>query len=1201
MKLILAYNPLPDIKKWALEKVLGYAVPDLNALSTGTDKEKKLFGKCNQFFGNFRKYFEQIVPVPAKFDQYNQIYSGALADLGKKNDSREGFFGSKFDLDKVDETTGNYSSFKGDCEQTSLVGHLNDALGTLTNNTFKNAMNQPEFKRKVNAEIQKFGSGSVGIEQFYNDINRLQNSMEKETGVAFVRKISKGDAWASIGSPVMSEGEYNCYCVRRWIDLNTVAGFSSWCVAQNGKSGRNYFDGDGGREPNRGYIHPNYDENGQPTQHINDKRNAYYLICKGKTPVALFNIGTKGKKYKQFKNVGDEPYALDRPSAKPVVGLALQIRNYLGDDSYDGDFDVFEQYENAGDDWINEVHFPWEKSTGNEDDDDDDVVVQRHVEYNEETLKDEGVRARLVGYFRDFFDVVQKSPGLIDEYPDILKAFVDYFREMTMSGYYVILKDIGLIDRHREILDVFLENLIENKGDGGVIESDPSILERHPEIVKAIAKLLSGYTRPYDLHCEFLVSCPFILDKYPEIREAFIVPSVYGKVDVFAKDPSLLDRHPDLRRNFIELCSEDSNGHRVLEKHPYLIDRHSDIRDAFVDALRKKFYDWYDVIKENAGLVEKHKEIRDLLVKRLAEGHGLTVVQGNPKLVEKFPDIQREVMKNIAGGKCDDNCLVDVLGGNPYLFDQYPELLKKLTNDIGRKPYAYVLLKKCPSLVEGHGVILEKLLDALGASSGARMVIAGNPHLIKRIPKIKEKVCRQMPYGGYGILISRNPSLIDDDPDIFKSFLKCLDNGYGLSALDGNPDLVKTHPEIAYRFAAMKKSDEWLDVVLNNKSLADENPEIMNGFSALISSSGMKYDAEKIFKILEDHLWLLDDEDVEDEFASQLKEWKYDKLDAYHVLERNPVLAEKHKGIREALCECIKDGHGSEFLSENVNLIERHQDIRDAFAYILEENNAYSNPWMLILESNSSLLKYEDIFNVFVSCVERGYGMSLIGENPSLLDSHPRLLDAVLECLEDDRANGLVNNCPRLLDGNPAIKEKVVELLEDKERERNEDDEEEEYYNQNIYLLQYISDIPLMKRILDMNPNDGEARIRVLCNENPDTDESKLYKLCKEFANKYYQFLKQFFERYHAMSSSPSFQKDFWDYVEGSNYLFEIIRDFRRDIPVERIAAYANSDDEDIRWIASKEMKGKKSDRRASRIARRIYLMEVIPERIIQK
>ena len=208
MKLILAYNPLPDIKKWAVEKALGHNVQDLNSLVNGTDKEKELFAKCTAFFGSFRKYFEQIVPVPAKFGQYNQIYSGAMSDLGRNESSREGFFGSSFDLNKVEQSTGNYLGFNNDCGTTSLVGHLNDTLKTLTNSTFRDAMNKPgEFKRKVNAEIQKFGSGSFGIEQFYNDINRLQNSMEKETGVVFEKKISAGEAWSSIGAPVMSEGE----------------------------------------------------------------------------------------------------------------------------------------------------------------------------------------------------------------------------------------------------------------------------------------------------------------------------------------------------------------------------------------------------------------------------------------------------------------------------------------------------------------------------------------------------------------------------------------------------------------------------------------------------------------------------------------------------------------------------------------------------------------------------------------------------------------------------------------------------------------------------------------------------------------------------------------------------------------------------------------------------------------------------------
>ena len=956
MKLILAYNPLPDIKKWAVEKALGYAVPDLNALDAGTDKEKELFDKCTKFFGSFRKHFEQIVPVPAKFGQYNQIYSGAMADLGKNESSREGFFGPNFSLDKVEQSTGNYTDFKDDCGDTGLVGHLNDALGTLTNSTFREAINKPgEFKRKVNAEIQKFGSGSVGIEQFYNDINTLQNSMEKETGVVFEKKIGAGEAWASIGAPVMSQGEYSCYCVRRWVDLNAVAGFSNWCVAQGGLSGRNYFDGDSGREPDKGYIHPNYDENGNPTKYVNDKRNAYYLICKGKKPVALFNISTKDGQ-KQFKNVGDYPYEMDRPSSKDVVGLALQIRNYLGDSSTSGNFSVFKDYDKIDDDWTPDKEM-------NESD-------------QLKLFENDAKRADFIKDLNNRYNFLCKNPSLLDKYPDIRAKFVEKLKNNDAWLY--------------------------------VLNGDPSLIDRHPDIREMFRRQLEqASTRVF----EVLKNSPYLVEKYPDIRAALVEKLKDGSgFSIVMNDPSLIDRHPDIMEMFKRQL-EIGTVYGILEKYPSAIEKHPDVREIFLRKLEDGNGSGNSVLASNPYLIEKYPDIRGIFIENLKDGYGLGVLESNPYLIDKYPEIRDVFIENLK----EDN--------------------------------GYKVIEKDPSLLERNPDIQAIFIEGF---------------------KHKNR---------YGVL-EKDLSLLDRIPEIRDIFIENLKDGYGLGIIYQHPSMVDKYPAVRAVFVEKLKETSRYNMLKNDPSLIDRYPEIR------------------------------------EVFIEELKNGRY-----FLALENDPSLIDKYPEIREVFIEQLKNGQGFFVLDKVPSLIDKYQEIRE----------------------------------IFIEELKNGQGFYIIKKDPSLASKYPEIQDLIVDGIKDKGGS--------------------------------------------LDMIKYVSDISFIKSMLDKNPNDGDLRLHVLENCNSNIDESKLYKLCKEFAGKAYEFLDQFFKRYHAMSSSPSFQNDFWSYIESSNYLFEIIRDHHEDVPEDRLLKYVSSEDEDIRWIASKHVKTE-ADRKASEIARRIYLMEVIPGRI---
>ena len=1028
MKFILAYNPLPDIKKWAVEKALGHGVQDINALATGSDDEKKLFDKCTKFFGSFRKYFEMLVPVPAKFGQYNQIYSGAMADLGKNESSRDDFFGLNFDINKVEQSTGNYPDFKNDCDNTNMVEHLNDALGTLTNNTFKNAMNQPEFKRKVNAEIQKFSSGGIGIEQFYQRINQLQNSMERETGVSFEKKVGKGEAWASIGAPVMSQGEYSCYCVRRWQDMNAVAGFSNWCVAQSGLSGRNYFDGDSDENSKDGYIYPNYDKAGNPTIHAKDKKNAYYLICKGKTPVALFNIATK-KSDKQFKNVGDAPYEMDRPSSKDVVGLALQIRNHLGDSSTNGDFKVFKDYEKIGQDW---------------------KPASVQVTYTEKELENDSVRAKFVDGLRhgNGFDVIRDCPSLIDKYPEILAIFVEELR-----------RGFGI----------------------GILEKDLSLVERHPEIK------------------EFVVG---------ELKK--------GKmIWVLTRFPSLADEYPEIRAAVVEeLKSEhgSGNGFTMLEKNPSLIEKYPDVYAVFADALKKGY--GYRVLERNMSFIEKHPDIKEIFLDNLRKDwKGCNILSNDPSLIESNPDVLGLLMNGLK----EENI------------------------------FACDVLEKNPSLVKGHPEILSLIVKMLK--------------------------------GGKGVgIIDRNPELVGNYPEIMKAFLGLLGDGDGFNVLSNNVSLIDNHPEIRAVFARVLK-----------KGRSDAS------------------------RILERNTRLVDYPEIRSYFLKGLREeW----LISCDILENNPSIIERHADVREVFIEKLRGGRLFEVLKHRMSLVNEYPEIKELFMDNFEDKDGYfaveMNPWIIegnpdimdafvkemnkgaegsfyFAENDPSLVdKYPSMRSPFNAALMKGdrYASNAIGKAPSLVDKYDDVRRALLYGMEKGYESlfEAVSQNPYLIGKYPEIQKNFIEALKEPS---------------NSYFIRYISDVQVIKHVLDKDPNNGYIRMYVIENENPETDESKLYKLCKEFASKDYRFLDEFFERYHKMSGSASFQKDFWDYIDGSNYVFEIIRDHHDEVPDYLIAKYAASDDEDIRWIASQYAETG-IERKASKIARRVYLMETIPGRIMQ-
>ena len=1331
---------------------------NVNAGSFGTFKqgtqEYDMSQKCDKFINDhLEKDLKSIIPMKwegmkstekqiKKF--YDPLYNGIVKFLG--TDKFNDFFEGRFDVSKINDN-GEYEGF-GNFGTCHYVLNLNEALHCVDDKMAK-LEGDDTLRKRVNKAFQDFQNGTGGdksIDNLYGFMNDFVDELGGTTEQ--IQDKNADDAWQSIGSPVMSKGGYNCYCVRRWKDLNAVASFTNWCVAQNGHSGQNYFDGCGDEKSPDGYIYPNYDANGNPTKHIGNKRNAYYLICEGRKPVALFNISTKKHGLCQFKNVGDHQFSMDRPSSKDVIELADELRKHLGSKDYSGDFGIFSEYKEQGDDFEPKLDYSMLKL---EKDPSlfhikgfrDELVKRLEngscwdiIEKNPSFLEHPEIRGVLLNGLKNRYcsDIFKKNPIPFMKIPEIKKSILDGLKGDNDFCWSIVEKNLAMIEAFSEVKTIFLEALKDAKC-WYIVQRNPSLIDKIPEI-KDI--LLNSLDKRFCWDCvenkaslieipeikkalvqnlkerrywNVVESNPSIIDKYPEINDVFMEklkegncwyvvetnPYLLDRPDIKAllpeglksgrcwdivwEDKSILDGmtdddinkfvpeqlkdgndvclslligragffdNPDNKNAFVEGLRR-GNYWKFVEKNTSLIDSipevnavlmeklkkgrcwevinnnlslldNQDIQKFFVDNLKDDEANCWKIVSDNPSLIDSIPVVRSVLKDKLEEGYGWDIVTRKPSIIDN-PDFSDILLDGLQKGYC-----VDIFKNHPAPFMKIPEIkslvLRRLENGkgwdlVGDHPVSFVkvpeikklLLEElragsCWSMVEKFSALLEEpeimVLFAKRLGEGQGWVLVKNsPHLLK-YPQIQDALAKMLDNGTHWEIFTENPSLVDN-PKIKAVFLKKLKNEKHWSIVQKNPSLIDKIPEIKGMLSIGLNLGYCWNIVNDNPSIVSENKDVMNVLldklkanqsdvlmehpSFLEIPEVKKIFSKKIengdgFKVVGEHPSLFENPDYKNSIVEGLRHGY-----GWIMLRINPRILEKAlkvPEIKEVLMEKLQGGNCWDVIEDNPDIFEQFKTAEN----VLVERLKKGMGWRIVEKNPSIVREFPEIRNEMMEKIKRGVCWRVMIKTPSLLEEFPEIKASALEGLKNGYGWDYAKEIPSLLDA-PEACELLVEGLKDKRI--------------SPYFIKGISNVKLLKKILDANSTDGNVRMFVLQNDNKNTDEGKLYKLCKEFASKDYRFLDEFFKRYHAMSDSESFQNDFWNYVEKSNYLFEVIRDYYDVIPQKWMERFAQSSDRDVNWIANKLKKPSlpESEKKASRIARRICLPDIIAERIV--
>lgn len=1158
MKIILAYNPFGDIKAKALNRFLkrsDITSTNMASLASGTKDEKTAFEKATKFFekNNFRRHFEELVPNDCPFVKYDFIYSGALLDLAKNDNSFDEFFGNSFSLGKVDEN-GNYSDFKTDCRATHLAGWLNDAFGILRKKAFRNAIDRDEqLKKELNGIIEKFKNGAIGISKFYENVSKIADKMG-DAGSS--KELSVSEAWEELRkNKVMHRGEYDCYCVKSWYVLNPVANSTSWCVAHNGNSGRNYFDGE------NGYIYPNYDEAGNPTKYINDKKNAYYMICKGTKPVALFNVSVRQRMY-QFKGVDDNAFVFDRPSAKDVIEIGDELRKMLGvENVYEDDFTyAFENFDAETPDAV--IDMNWEEvDTWKNDDEAVDYFIKGLEKFNDNMI-----------------EVLRLHPWILEDqriHNAVSKInFIDKIDDTYFLG------NIGGYFIDDEPMRAMFCHLIESRSYNQyqvfeLFKNRPEILE-YQDVRKALIKGLEHYKENWHV---LLEKCPFAF-KYDDISNAFYNMDLLGQnnLDSLFKNDMLM-QNPKTQKLIVHLLKKfpDSYNFKDALTNPAL-QGNEEILSQIKNNLEKGMC--IDIVESVPELLN-HEEIVTAFAHciELAYSEAFHAIGNHPEIIDNkvLRDALSKCIREYGSLKQGQSIRVLIFLRNNKDLIKYKEIHDAL-GDCIRQGYMIDFIEFYPDFLNDKE-IHDKFVDEVDKGP-ALDVVKWNPSLLND-KDICSKMTKWVAFGYEQSLqaLYENPSVIESD-DMHEAVIEGIKKDGNMCALITKVPSLLENEDVYKQFIETMHYERNLNVIKKNISLL-ENTDIRNRFITLLENTILKTDFEhtpnidRIWKIVEDNLFLLKYSGVKLIFIDGLKE---NEDCVFSILYKNTSLLNDssvmdalielaHRGVFDNLMRLTDLFKNQTVRKELINEIRRG---RHALSINPDAIKDYDDVATAIVE-----VQFEDNHNYSVAC------------NPTSL-SNKTILDGFLNCFEKDTKSCMswIKNHIGLLD-NPKILDAFLKADQNNESE-------DTFYE----VCNKSSNIKVIEACLAyaLKHYDNEwMSWGVLKNFNEKLDEKEMYELCKKIAKQSWDCTEEFFARFRKIADST----DFWDFFMtfDSNSIFKILREYHMYFPNDVLTKLSKMDDGDLKWLVNRIWK-QKQNKKTAKIAKKIMLADEISWRI---
>ena len=1159
MKIILAYNPFGDIKAKALNRFLkrsDITSTNMASLASGTKDEKTAFEKATKFFdkNNFRRHFEELVPNDCPFVKYDFIYSGALLDLAKNDNSFDEFFGAKFSLGKVDEN-GNYSDFKTDCRATHLAGWLNDAFGILRKKAFRNAIDRDEqLKKELNGIIEKFKNGAIGISKFYENVNSLADKMG-DAGSS--KELSVSEAWEELRkNKVMHRGEYDCYCVKSWYVLNPVAHTTSWCVSHDGNSGRNYFDG------GSGYIYPNYDEAGNPTKYINDKKNAYYMICKGTNPVALFNVSVRQRMY-QFKGVDDNAFVFDRPSAKDVIEIGDELRKMLGvENVYEDDFAyVFEDFDAEAPDAV--IGINWEEvDTWKNDDEAVEYFIKELEKFNDKMIEVLRLKPWILKDHR-IHDAVSKI-NFIDEIDDT------YFLG-NIGGYFIDDEPMRTMFCH------LIESRAYNQYQVFELFKDrPEILE-YQDVRKALIKGLKHYVENWHVLIE---KCPFVF-KYDDISNAFYSMDLLGQnnLDTLCKNDMLM-QNPKTQKLVVHL----------LEKFP---DSYN-FKDALTNPALQGNEEILSQVKNNlekglcVDIVEEIPELLDYAEIVTAFAH--CIEKSNSEALHAI-GVHHDMLDNRvlcdALTKCIKEYGTSQQGKNITVFNflRYNSSLLKRKEihdalaDCMRQGYGLDFIELCPDMLNDKD-IHDRFVNTLESGSSL-YIVKENPSLLN-----DKDICSRMTnwwvsYGDERVLeaLYKNPSVLEDK-NVYEAVIEGIKENGNMCALITKASSLLDNKEVYDKFIETMHYENNLMVIKRNISLLD-NSDIRNRFGKLLDNATFGFDHDHmpdndcIWGIVEDNPSLLKYNDIRIIFIDALKAKEEHTLS---IIYKNEYLL-NDSAIMDALIDLAHRGAFNELMLHPD--LFKNQKIRKEL--IAELRRGRHN-----LTVNSKIVRdYDDVAEAVVDVQFEDHQNFSSACSPSCFDNRI-ILDGFLNCFKKDSrlCMSWIKNHTGLLD-NPEVLDAFLKA------EQNNDSEDTFYE-----VCHNSSNIKVIDACLQYSLKHYDnmwIAWGVLKNFNEKLDEKEMYEMCKKIAKQSWDCKEEFFARFRKIANST----DFWDFflTFDSNSIFKLLKEYHMYFPNDILIKLSKMDDGDLRWLVNRILKQKQNEKTA-KIAKKIMLADEISWRI---
>lgn len=1143
MKIILAYNPFSSIKAMALNKFLGrgdITSTTLSSLASGSEKEQKAFEKATKFFerGNFLKHFEKMLPQGKGESYYIRIFEGTLMDLAKNEGTFDDFFGDKFSLDKIDDR-GEYASFKSDCETTHLAGWLNDVLGIMDTRTFRDSMRRNSaMSTEVKNLVGEFQKGKKRIADFYNSFNAIVNKYSEMSE----REITVSEAWSNIRKEhVLDHGGYSCYAVRRWKDLNAVANNTDWCVAQNGHSGQSFFDGE------RGYIYPNYDKDGNPTEHLSNPKNAYYLICKGTKPIALFNISTT-KGYNQFKNTSDNQMSLGKPSAANAFWIGNELRKMLGaEDDYNGDFSVFKDFEECGD-CVEKNWIEWENTEEWKDDPDlrqkffevlkhdniwyvfvknpallkDKEIYNAVLEcmrvgkllevlkYHPEFLRDERVTKVFLSKVGGFIgSVVQENPELFDR-DDIRAVVVKHLKDGKIPWSF--FAKIPSIFKYQDILEAYTNMPEWDNDEEKILKNNEKLFFEDQNVrKKAVETAIQKKGYSFVALCE---NIPFLL-KDDTVRARFVVDvQGYGSFsEIISKNMWLLD-YQNIDDAIIECLRKSCDANMIGHLHDFLDNER--VRKGFCDVLRQNFDRF--IVQPYAVKWFQYADLQAVLVENMKQGKGLDMVAYFPQLLQD-KEIHAAIINGLQGN--DDK---GVEASKAFLID---------------------LLDHNENLIKDDG-IRQSFKKLIGENASIEW-ISEHSEYVSEAPDLLDIVKQYYFHTRNYYVIKKFPELLKDK-EIHDELADAIRRGekVALNAIKFNP------------------------LLLNDKGIYDAFLDLLD------IGSGTDFEWE----IVSEKPKLFQDEKVREYYKNALLGGS-----PINSLVMKDLSLLEDDGIRWNLVKYLQKGNGMYLFEHHVDLLEKYKDLLDVFLMSIKTDGSAAT----VVDTDYELLSCKPIYDEFVKHMERAKYIVdyIVSEHTELFDDS-NIRSILIKIMSEGNMMYIERN-PKLL----KYKDVYDEFI------KHEPDDT---------LCMRVCSVSNNQNVIAfcLNASEDPAVIQsAIENESKELDEDKHFEYSKKLAGTNYDCMESFLCRFEKYKD----QNAFWSFICSSDYLFDLLQEHGRLFPDAVLEKLEHSEDDDVNWMARRVMGYRKikmyskddSDKVANRVARRLALNCIIPLKIARE